>query len=87
FIEKNRKWMLLSFVIISATVFIIVGQPVKTLVTVGLLNGFILPIALGVMLIAAIRLKSQGYKHPLWMFVFGSLVVIFTLLLSIMAIF
>lgn len=86
-IERNRKWLLLSFVIISAIVFVIVGQPVKTLVTVGLLNGFILPIALGVMLIAAIRLRKQGYKHPWWMFVFGCLVAIFTLYLSVMAFF
>ena len=37
--------MLVGFVIVALSVFLIVGKPVKTLVVVGALNGFILPIA------------------------------------------
>lgn len=84
-IDVNRKWILLVFVIISAFVFMIIGQPVKTLVAVGLLNGFILPVALIVMLIAAIRLRKKGYRHPWWLFLFGGLVALFTLYLSVLA--
>lgn len=84
-IEMNRKWILLSFIVISAFVFIIIGQPVKTLVAVGLLNGFILPIALIVMLVAAIKLRKEGYSHPWWLFLFGAIVAVFTLYLSVLA--
>ena len=60
-------------------VFAVVGQPVKILVLVGTLNGLILPITLGVMLVAAYNKKIVGeYKHPVWMTVFGAIVVAMT---------
>lgn len=75
-LEKNHKWLIVSFIAISTLVFVIVGRPVKILVLVGSLNGLILPIALGVMLIAAYRTKIVGdYKHPLWMTIFGIIIV------------
>lgn len=59
--------------------FCVVGQPVKVLIVVGTLNGLILPITLGVMLLAAYNKKIVGdYKHPVWMAVFGALVVCMT---------
>lgn len=77
FIEKFQKWFIISFIIISTTVFVIVGQPVKILVLVGSLNGLILPIALGVMLVAAYKTKIVGdYKQPLWLTIFGIIIVI-----------
>jgi Mn2+/Fe2+ NRAMP family transporter len=46
------------------------------MILVGALNGLILPIALGVMLLAAHKKKIVGdYKHPIWMTVFGLLIV------------
>ena len=43
------------------------------------LNGLILPITLGVMLVAAYNKKIVGeYKHPVWMAVFGAIVVVMT---------
>ena len=86
-IPALRKWIISSFILVSSLIFIIVGQPVKILVFVGMLNGFILPIALTVMLIAAHRLRiSKDYHHPKWLFVFGSLVVLATIWLSVSAI-
>lgn len=77
FIEKNSKWFIVGFIAISTLVFVIIGQPVKILVLVGSLNGLILPIALGVMLVAAHKVKIVGdYKHPLWMTIFGIIIVI-----------
>ncbi|ASV67856.1 NRAMP family divalent metal transporter [Cytobacillus sp. FSL W7-1323] len=77
FIDKNAKWFTVGFIAISTLVFVIIGQPVKILVLVGSLNGLILPIALGVMLIAAHKAKIVGdYKHPLWLTLFGLLIVI-----------
>lgn len=80
-----RKWIISLFIIVSALIFIVIGQPVKILVVVGMLNGFILPIALTVMLIAAHRLKN--YHHPRWLTVFAGVVIIATSYLSIKAIF
>jgi Mn2+/Fe2+ NRAMP family transporter len=76
-IEKNHKWFIIGFIAVSALIFVLVGRPVKVLVLVGALNGLILPITLGTMLIAAYRTKIVGdYKHPLWMTVFGIIVVV-----------
>ncbi|MBN9656519.1 divalent metal cation transporter [Halobacillus sp. GSS1] len=76
-INKHHKWFIVAFIVISTTVFVSVGEPVKVLILVGSLNGLILPIALGVMLIAAYKQKIVGdYKHPLWLTIFGVLIVI-----------
>lgn len=76
-IDKYYKWIIIAFIVLSTGIFISVGQPVKVLVLAGALNGLILPISLGVMLIGAYNKKIVGdYKHPKWMTAFGILVVI-----------
>lgn len=76
-IEKNNRLLISIFIIFSTIIFISIGQPVKVLVTVGALNGLILPIALSVILIAVTKKRIiQNYKHPLWMSVAGWLVVV-----------
>ncbi|PLS15023.1 hypothetical protein CVD28_25215, partial [Bacillus sp. M6-12] len=76
-VEKYEKWFIVGFIAVSTLVFVLIGQPVKILVLVGSLNGLILPIALGVMLVAAYKTKIVGdYKHPLWMTLFGIGIVI-----------
>lgn len=76
-LEKYHRLLTISFIVISTAVFVIIGKPVLILVLVGSVNGLILPIALGVMLIAAHKVKIVGdYKHPLWMTVFGILIVV-----------
>lgn len=76
-LEKYHKWIIVGFISISTLVFVLIGKPVKILILVGSLNGLILPIALGVMLVAAYKTKIVGdYKHPLWMTIFGVIVVI-----------
>ncbi|MGM0776171.1 MAG: NRAMP family divalent metal transporter [Bacillota bacterium] len=76
-VEKYHKWVIVGFIAVSTFVFVIIGKPVKILVLVGSLNGLILPIALGVMLIAAYKTKIVGdYKHPLWMTIFGVIIVV-----------
>jgi Mn2+/Fe2+ NRAMP family transporter len=77
---KWQRPLMVSFIAISANVFILNGQPVQTLVFVGLLNGFILPFALGIVLVAAYRKDLVGdYKHPWWLSLFGIIVVMATL--------
>lgn len=83
---RLRMPLISAFIIVSAGVFLWVGQPVQILIYVGMLNGFILPVALAIMLIAAYRLRSKGYRHPAWLYVFGALVVVATVWMSISAI-
>ncbi|MCM3717827.1 NRAMP family divalent metal transporter [Fictibacillus phosphorivorans] len=83
-IEKYHKWVIIGFIVISTIVFVSVGKPVKILILVGALNGLILPISLGVMLIAAYRPKIVGdYKHPKWMTAFGVLIVVMMAAMSV----
>ena len=76
-LEKNHRYLTVAFIAISAAVFLLVGKPVQILVFVGTLNGFILPIALAVMLTAARNKRLVGnYQHPVWLQIVGWLVVL-----------
>jgi len=76
-LEKNEKWIISFFIITSTLAYQLIGNPVKILVTVGALNGLILPIALAIILLAATKKKLvQSYKHPLWLSIAGWMVVI-----------
>ena len=83
-IVKKEAMVLTLFVLVSLAVFIAIGQPVKILVTVGALNGLILPIALLLIIAASYNKNIVGeYRHPLWLKIFGWMVMVATLLLSI----
>ncbi|MFN6373835.1 MAG: NRAMP family divalent metal transporter [Chitinophagia bacterium] len=85
--EKNEKGMLLGFVLIALIIFITIGKPVKTLVIVGALNGFILPIALGLILLASSQKNIVGeYVHPTALKIIGWIALLATLYLSIKSI-
>ena len=74
---QKEKWMISIFIIASTAIFITVGKPKDLLLLAGLVNGFILPVALAVMLIAGRKLTVlKQYKYPLWMEAAGWLVVI-----------
>lgn len=76
-ILKFNRAIIIGFITVSCVIFILIGKPVKVLLTVGAINGFILPIALGVMLVAAYRTKIiAGYKQPLWLTLTGWAVVL-----------
>jgi Mn2+/Fe2+ NRAMP family transporter len=76
-LETYHRWIIVAFIVVSTVVFVSIGKPVKTLILVGALNGLILPISLGVMLVAAYKRNIVGdYKHPLWMTAFGGIVVV-----------
>jgi Mn2+ and Fe2+ transporters of the NRAMP family len=77
------RWVV-AFISISAVVFLLVGRPVRVLVLVGALNGLILPLSLGVMLVAAYRTNIVGdYRHPRWLAAAGALVALAMLVLGI----
>lgn len=76
-IDAYYSKIIIAFIIFSTFVFVLIGQPVKVLIIVGTINGFILPLALASILIGAYNKKIVGeYKHPIWMTVTGILVVI-----------
>jgi len=76
-LDKNYKTIIIGFIVISTLAFVLIGRPVNVLIFVGALNGLILPIALGALLVAAYRKDIVGdYKHPLWLTISGAFVVI-----------
>lgn len=82
--ERQERPMLIGFVLIALITFLLVGKPVNILVIVGALNGFILPIALTLVLLGSMNKKIIGdYKHPKWLIGFGIIVILATLYLSI----
>jgi Mn2+/Fe2+ NRAMP family transporter len=80
FIEKYNRYCIIGFIIVSTLIFVTIGQPVKLLILAGSLNGLILPVTLGTMLLASTNKKIIGdYKHPKWLLWAGIIVVIITL--------
>ncbi|MFB0946021.1 MAG: hypothetical protein QMB24_07740, partial [Spirosomataceae bacterium] len=61
--------------------------PVKTLIFVGMLNGFILPIGLSLMLLAARKKSLVGtYRTPLFLEIMGWGIVVMMAVLSVLSI-
>lgn len=83
-INDNQKLIIVAFIVFSTLIFLMIGQPVKVLVLAGILNGFILPVALALILSAARNRKIIGsYEHPLWLLICGWLVVLAMGILSV----
>lgn len=83
-IQQSEKTIIIVFILVSLLIFLSVGNPVKVLVAVGALNGFMLPIALAVMLAAAYHKRLVGtYRHPVLLLIFGIAVAIATALMSL----
>ena len=76
--EQYQRIAITLFIIVSTIIFAAIKQPpASILVVVGTLNGFILPIALALMLLAVHNQSlMKGYKHPLWLQAIGWMVVI-----------
>lgn len=79
-LEKYYKWLIIGFIAFSTIVFAIVGEPVTLLIVAGALNGLILPLTLGSVLLASRKKSIVGdYRHPAWMLIFGIVAVLVTL--------
>jgi Mn2+/Fe2+ NRAMP family transporter len=87
-INDYSKYVIVAFIVISTLIFLTIGKPAKVLVLVGTINGFILPIALALMLIAANKSNIvKDYKHPMWLQISGWLVVVVMTWFSILSFF
>ncbi len=74
---NHERFSISGFILISTCIFIWIGKPKELLLFAGLINGFILPFALAIMLIASRRIPIlKQYKYPLWIEASGWLVVI-----------
>lgn len=75
-LETKSNLIIVGFIVLSAVLFLFVGNPVKVLVWAGTINGFILPIGLAIVLLASRKRRVVGeYRHPLWLQIAGWLVV------------
>ncbi len=72
--------LIIGFICVSTAIFSTMGNPVALLIVAGSLNGLILPVSLGVMLLAAFNKKIVGadYHHPKVLAVLGWIMVVFT---------
>lgn len=75
-LDRYHTYITIAFILVSTVVFLLVGKPVKVLIFVGTLNGFVLPIALSILLLASRKSRLMGtYKHPLILQIAGWAVV------------
>lgn len=76
-IEKNENAVIIAFIAISTLIMMVLGNPAVLLVFAGAFNGLILPITLGICLIAAYKKSIMGndYKHPIVLTILGVIVV------------
>lgn len=82
-IETHKNKWIIAFIALSTLVLATIGRPAQVLVFVGTLNGLILPVSLGLILLAAYRSDIVGsYKHPKWLTLCGAIVVIAMTILS-----
>ncbi len=73
---RHRTRWTVGFIAVSTLVFLGVGRPVGLLVAAGALNGLILPVSLGAMLLVSRRRSIVGeYRHPGWLVGAGVVVV------------
>jgi len=64
-VERNLRLWLAAFVGAALLFYLFLGRPVQLLVLAGGLNGLILPVTLGVVLLASRRRDLMGeYRHP-----------------------
>lgn len=87
-LDKYHRFIVIAFIIISTIVFAMLGKsPASLLIFAGTVNGWILPITLLVMIIAAHKKAVVGdYKHPKWMSAFGIFIVVLMSYLAIISV-
>ncbi|AYO31896.1 MAG: hypothetical protein PWR06_1358 [Thermoanaerobacteraceae bacterium] len=79
-VEEHFSKFIIGFIVFCTLFFILVGKPVTLLILAGAINGLILPLTLGSMLLACRNKKIVGdYHHPTLLIVLGILVFILTL--------
>jgi len=75
--ERKKKFFALIFVLISVTAILVFGKPVNLLLFAGYINGFILPVGLGIVLLSIIN-KSifNKFKYPVFLQVLAWMILL-----------
>ena len=86
-IEKYEKWVIIAFIVVSTVVMAIAGNPATLLILAGSLNGLILPVTLGICLVASQKksIMGENYKHPKLLLILGIIVVLITAYLGVVS--
>lgn len=84
-IEKNENAVIIAFIVVSTAIMVVLGNPATLLVVAGAFNGLILPITLGICLIASQMKSIMGadYHHPTILLILGIIVVILSAYMGI----
>ncbi|MCC8127738.1 MAG: divalent metal cation transporter [Clostridiales bacterium] len=84
-IAENENKVIIAFIAVSAVIMIAIGQPALLLVLAGAFNGLILPITLGICLIASQKksIMGESYHHPTVLLILGVIVVVISAYLGI----
>ncbi len=87
-IAKYERQFVVGFITFSTLMMVLVGNAAQLLIIAGAFNGLILPVSLGVKLLACRNKKIVGddYKHPTWMIVLGVIVVCISLYAGVKAV-
>lgn len=86
-IEKHEKWVIIGFIVVSTIIMAIAGNPATLLILAGSLNGLILPVTLGICLIASQNksIMGENYRHPKILLILGIIVVLITAYLGVVS--
>ncbi len=86
-IDNNYRWWMIGFICFSTAVNVSVGNLVALLILAGSINGLILPLALGSILLGAYKksIVGESYHHSIPLAVCGWAVVAFTLWMGVRA--
>lgn len=81
--NKNLNWIIIGFIIILILLFVLIGKFVKVFFLVGVINGLILLIVFGMLLVVVYKKSIVGeYKYFLWFIISGVFVVIVMVLMG-----
>lgn len=76
-VARNEKTWCIGFIIITSIGTVTMNMPILLLMLAGLVNSIILPIVLGMVLVAARRKDIVGdYKHPAYLTLTGVIIVV-----------
>ncbi|MCH9691215.1 MAG: divalent metal cation transporter [Gammaproteobacteria bacterium] len=85
-IGRHSRSAIIAFILMSTIIFCVLGKPIMLLILAGAVNGFILPITLSVILLAARKKSIVGnYQHPMWMSICGWLISLLMVAMSLHA--
>lgn len=84
-IAEHENQVIIGFIVVSTLIMLVLGNPAVLLVLAGAFNGLILPITLGICLIAAKKKSIMGedYSHPTVLLALGVVVVALSAYLGI----